>query len=137
MAFSVSGRILKWPHFIYLFMFGGNFFFLLYSMMIQLHIHVYILFSHIIKLHHKWLDIVPHFISFTISLSICLSTKLNQDNWYVASGLMDCEVASIILSGARHKKNYGLYDTSHCFCSQPQIYSCSGHLLKSFCNPFT
>ena len=36
-----------------------NFFFLLYSMVTQLHIHVYILFSHIIMLHHKWLDIVP------------------------------------------------------------------------------
>ena len=29
------------------------FFFLLYSMETQLHIHVYILFSHIIRLHHK------------------------------------------------------------------------------------
>ena len=28
-------------------------------MVTQLHIHVYILFSHIIMLHHKWLDIVP------------------------------------------------------------------------------
>ena len=28
-------------------------FFLLYSMVTQLHIHVYILFSHIIRLHHK------------------------------------------------------------------------------------
>ena len=27
--------------------------FLLYSLVIQLHIHVYILFSHIIRLHHK------------------------------------------------------------------------------------
>ena len=26
----------------------------------QLHIYVYILFSHIIMLHHKWLDLVPH-----------------------------------------------------------------------------
>jgi len=34
-------------------------FFLLYSMVTQLHIHVYTLFSHIIMLHHKWLDIVP------------------------------------------------------------------------------
>ena len=33
--------------------------FLLYSMVTQLHIHVYILFSHIIMLHHKWLNIVP------------------------------------------------------------------------------
>ena len=33
--------------------------FLLYSMVTQLHIHVYFLFSHIIMLHHKWLDIVP------------------------------------------------------------------------------
>ena len=33
--------------------------FLLYSMVTQLHIYVYILFSHIIILHHKWLDIVP------------------------------------------------------------------------------
>ena len=28
-------------------------------MVTQLHIHVYILFSHIIMLFHKWLDIVP------------------------------------------------------------------------------
>ena len=28
-------------------------------MVTQLHIHVHILFSHIIMLHHKWLDIVP------------------------------------------------------------------------------
>ena len=34
-------------------------FFLLYSMVSQLHKHVYILFSPIIMLHHKWLDIVP------------------------------------------------------------------------------
>ena len=34
-------------------------FFLLYSMVTQLHKHVYIFFSHIIMLHHKWLDIVP------------------------------------------------------------------------------
>ena len=33
--------------------------FLLHSKVTQLHIHVYILFSHIIMLHHKWLDIVP------------------------------------------------------------------------------
>ena len=32
-------------------------FFLLYTMVTQLHIHVHILFSHIITLHHKWLDI--------------------------------------------------------------------------------
>ena len=34
-------------------------FFLLYNMVIQLHIYVHILFLHIIMLHHKWLDIVP------------------------------------------------------------------------------
>ena len=33
--------------------------FLLYNKVTQLYIHVYILFSHIIMLHHKWLDIVP------------------------------------------------------------------------------
>ena len=33
--------------------------FLLYSKMTQSHIHIYILFSHIIRLHHKWPDIVP------------------------------------------------------------------------------
>ena len=31
--------------------------FLLYSKVTQSHIHVYILFTHIIMLHHKWLDI--------------------------------------------------------------------------------
>ena len=35
------------------------FFFPLYSMVAQLHIHVYIIFSHIIMLDPKWLDIVP------------------------------------------------------------------------------
>ena len=35
------------------------FFPLLYSMVTQLHTHVYILFSHIIMFHHKWLHIVP------------------------------------------------------------------------------
>ena len=34
--------------------------FLLYSNLTQLHIHVYILFSHIIMLYHKWLDRVPN-----------------------------------------------------------------------------
>ena len=33
--------------------------FLLYSKVTQLHMHVYLLFSHITMLHHKWLDIVP------------------------------------------------------------------------------
>ena len=36
-----------------------TFFFLLYSMVSRLHIHVYMLFSHIIMLHPKWRDIVP------------------------------------------------------------------------------
>ena len=35
------------------------FFFLLYSMVTQLHIHVCILFSHFILFHHKCLDIAP------------------------------------------------------------------------------
>ena len=35
-----------------------KFFFLLYNMVPQLHIHAYVLFSPIIILHHKWLDIV-------------------------------------------------------------------------------
>ena len=33
--------------------------FLLHSKMTQSYIHVYILFSHVIMLHHKWPDIVP------------------------------------------------------------------------------
>ena len=33
--------------------------FLLYSKVSQLHIYVYTLFYYIIRLHHKWLDIVP------------------------------------------------------------------------------
>ena len=32
--------------------------FLLYSKVTQLHIHIYILFPHIIMFHHKWPDIV-------------------------------------------------------------------------------
>ena len=39
--------------------FPNTVFFQLYSMVTQLHIHIYILFSHIIMLHQKWLDIVP------------------------------------------------------------------------------
>ena len=38
--------------------FSNTIFFLLYSLVTQLHIHVHILFSHIIMLH-KRLDIVP------------------------------------------------------------------------------
>ena len=54
--------------FFFYFLFFSFFFFcyspnaifcLLYIMVTQLHIHVHILFSHIIMLHHKWLDIVP------------------------------------------------------------------------------
>ena len=36
-----------------------HYFFPLYSMVTQLHIQVYILFSHLIMIHYKWLDIVP------------------------------------------------------------------------------
>ena len=36
--------------------FPNTIFFLLYSMVTQLHIHVHILFSHKIMLRHKWLD---------------------------------------------------------------------------------
>ena len=39
--------------------FPKTIFFLLNSMVTKLHIHEYILFSHIIMLHHKWLHIVP------------------------------------------------------------------------------
>ena len=37
--------------------FPDTIFFLLYSVVTQLHMHVYITFSLIIMLHHKWLDI--------------------------------------------------------------------------------
>ena len=43
--------------FLYCYFLNIVFFFLLYSMVTQLHIHIYILFSHVIMLHHKWLDI--------------------------------------------------------------------------------
>ena len=33
--------------------------FLLHSKVTQSHIHVYIVFSHITMIHHKWLDIIP------------------------------------------------------------------------------
>ena len=58
-----SNPILK-PHFIYSDVkffycyFLNTFFFLLYTIGTQLHIEVYILFSPIIMLHHKWIDIV-------------------------------------------------------------------------------
>ena len=42
----------------FLLLFPQYIFILLYSMVTQLPIHVYIIFSHIIMLHHKWLDIV-------------------------------------------------------------------------------
>ena len=50
-------------HTIYIFLFFNCYFpntniFLLYSMVTQLHIHMYILFSPIIMLHHKWPDIL-------------------------------------------------------------------------------
>ena len=41
-----------------LLLFPQDSFFLLYSIVTQLHIHIYILFSPIIMLHHKQLDIV-------------------------------------------------------------------------------
>ena len=43
----------------YFYFFNTLFFFLLCSVVTQLYIHVYILFSHIIMLRYKWLDIVP------------------------------------------------------------------------------
>ena len=48
-------------HFYYflIVIFPIQFYFLLYSMVTQLHIHVHILFSHIIMPHHEWLDIAP------------------------------------------------------------------------------
>ena len=46
--------------------FPNTIFFLLYSMVTQLHIHVHILFSHIIILHHKWLGIVPSAIQWAL-----------------------------------------------------------------------
>ena len=39
--------------------FPNTFFPQLYSMVTQLYLHVYILVSHIIMLHHKWLHKVP------------------------------------------------------------------------------
>ena len=41
------------PHIYIKLLFPQYIFFLLCSMVIQLHIHVYILFPHIIMLHHK------------------------------------------------------------------------------------
>ena len=50
-----------------------QFYFLLYSMVTQLHIHVHILLSHIIMLHHKWLNIVLSlFLIETKSYDFCL-----------------------------------------------------------------
>ena len=40
--------------------------FLLYSMVTQLHIQVYILFSHMIMLHHKWRLFFFKFVEFTV-----------------------------------------------------------------------
>ena len=45
--------------FYFLIYFPNQFFFLLFSMVTQLYIHVHILLSHIIMLHHKRLDTVP------------------------------------------------------------------------------
>ena len=39
--------------------FPNTIFFILYSMVTQLYVHVHILFLHITMLHRKWLDIVP------------------------------------------------------------------------------
>ena len=54
-------------YYIIFFVFSNEFYFFHYSWFslfcqfstAQSHIHVYILFSHIIMLHHKWSDIVP------------------------------------------------------------------------------
>ena len=49
-------QILFFPAFYFLFILyfpNTLFFFLLYSMVAQLYIHAYILFSHVIMLHHK------------------------------------------------------------------------------------
>ena len=48
----------KKKNLIFLLLFPQYNFFLLYSMITQLHIHVYILFSPIIMVHLKWLNIV-------------------------------------------------------------------------------
>ena len=52
-------------------------------MVTQLHIHVYILFSHIIMLHHKWLDMVP---SATEQISLLIhsnraESKISLENY--------------------------------------------------------
>ena len=52
-------EIIGFIYFIFNCYFPNMVFFLLYSMVTQFHIHVYILFSHIIMLHQKLLDIVP------------------------------------------------------------------------------
>jgi len=52
--------------------FPNTIFFLLYSMVTQLHINVHILFLHIITLHHKWLDIIVSSKSFMLA---CLMFK--------------------------------------------------------------
>lgn len=56
----------------------------------------------------------------TIPLSTWLTTKLNQGHWYVASGLVDYEVACTNLSGARSKGGCEL-------CGTPRA---SAHTLK-------
>ena len=57
-SISVLVMFIHW-FYLFLLLFPQYNFFLLYSMVTQFYIHVHILFSHIIMLHHKWLDIVP------------------------------------------------------------------------------
>ena len=42
-------------------------------MVTRLHIHVHILFSHIIVLHHKWLDMVPSATQQDLNLSLIIT----------------------------------------------------------------
>ena len=64
-------------------------------MEIQLHIYVYIIFSHIIMLHHKWLDIVP---SATQQDLIAIHSKGNSLH------LLTPNSQSILLPPPRFKK---------------------------------
>ena len=67
------------------------FFFLLYSMVTQLHIYVYILFSHIIMLHHKWLYSSVEGYLLSCSMAIMNNAAINM---VVQLSLQDSDLIS-------------------------------------------
>ena len=83
-------------------------------MVTQLHIHVHILFSHIIMLHHKWLDIVPRatqqdLIANPFQREQFVSTNPKLLNHHTPLPLATTSLFSKCMSSFRWKGSFGLY----------------------------